>query len=183
LASLPNKIVDRFQQRQVRYVRYYGSGLGLTWQDAFQTSERREVERHCRAESIEWTWLPNDALRTHQVRPAIRIHPTTGEKVWFNHAFFFNLASLPEETQRAVLSAVPMEQVPFNTFYGDGERIEEKVLELIRAAYDRNTVTFDWHAGDVLVLDNMLTAHGREPFAGARRVLTIMADPYRDLGH
>jgi hypothetical protein len=30
-----------------------------------------------------------------------------------------------------------------------------------------------------MLLDNMLVAHGREPFDGGRRVLVAMADPVR----
>jgi len=30
------------------------------------------------------------------------------------------------------------------------------------------------------VIDNMLYAHGRTPYAGEREVLVAMAEPYRD---
>ncbi len=33
---------------------------------------------------------------------------------------------------------------------------------------------FEWRAGDLLVVDNVLAAHGRMPFSGARRVLLAM---------
>ena len=41
-------------------------------------------------------------------------------------------------------------------------------------------VTFSRQRGDVLVLDHMLTAHGRRPFTGARRVLVAMGNSYLD---
>jgi alpha-ketoglutarate-dependent taurine dioxygenase len=33
-----------------------------------------------------------------------------------------------------------------------------------------------WQAGDLMVVDNVRTAHGREPFEGPREVVVAMAD-------
>ena len=49
-----------------------------------------------------------------------------------------------------------------------------------RLALRAETVTFPWRRGDVLLLDNMLTAHGRRPFTGDRRVLVAMGNSYLD---
>jgi alpha-ketoglutarate-dependent taurine dioxygenase len=38
-------------------------------------------------------------------------------------------------------------------------------------------VLFPWQSGDVILLDNMLMAHGRTPFAGSRKVVAGMAQP------
>jgi len=37
-------------------------------------------------------------------------------------------------------------------------------------------VDVDWRTGDVLLVDNVLLAHGRRPFTGDRRVLVAMSD-------
>jgi hypothetical protein len=52
------------------------------------------------------------------------------------------------------------------------------MLAEVRAVLDSEAVVFPWQAGDVLMLDNMLTAHARRPFGGARRVVVAMAEPY-----
>ncbi|HEV2891993.1 MAG TPA: TauD/TfdA family dioxygenase [Frankiaceae bacterium] len=169
--------LERFRAKGVLYVRTYGSGAGLPWQEAFGTTDRAAVEDHCRRNRIDWTWKDGDLLQTRQVRPALRTHPHTHEEVWFNHALFFNLASLEPAAREALLAVLAEDEVPYNTFYGDGSRIEASALEEIRAAYDAATVTFDWEEGDVLLLDNMLVAHGREPFRGPRRVVVAMSEP------
>jgi alpha-ketoglutarate-dependent taurine dioxygenase len=180
LNRLPARIIDRFEHAQVMYVRNYHPGLGLSWREAFQTNERAVVERYCLREGIEVEWREGEGLRTRQLRPAVRKHPWTGDRVWFNHAMFFHLSSLEASTRETMLAVVGEQQVPFNTFYGDGTAIEPSVIEEIRAAYDQETVTFDWEAGDLLLVDNMLVAHGREPFVGDRKVLVAMAQPFKE---
>jgi amino acid adenylation domain-containing protein len=169
---------EALARRGVMYVRNYGDGLGLPWQEVFQTSERREVEEHCRRASIEVEWKDRGRLRTRQVRPAVRRHPRTGEFVWFNHALFFHVSSLPERAAReSIIAGFGEEDLPYNTYYGDGAPIEPEVLDQIREAYRRETVGFDWRRGDVLMVDNMLVAHGREPFEGEREIAVVMGDP------
>ena len=68
------------------------------------------------------------------------------------------------------------EQLPNNTYYGDGEAIEDSVIEELRAAYEAEKVEFEWKKGDVLMLDNILTAHGRRSYVGDRSILTGMSE-------
>lgn len=159
------------------YVRHFGSGLGLTWQEAFQAERRDEVEEYCRLNDIRFAWEANDGFSTRQVRPAVELHPETGEATWFNHLTFFNVATLGKAIAEALLSFGEA-QLPNNTYYADGADIESSVLAELRAAYEAETVKFDWRAGDILMLDNMLVAHGREPFTPPREVAVGMAEPY-----
>lgn len=167
-----------FREKGVMYVRNYGSGAGLSWQEAFGTDEATAVEMHCLRNGIDYQWLDRGCLRTRQVRPAIRLHPETNEEVWFNHALFFNLAGLEPSARQSLLSVLNEEEVPFNTFYGDGSPIEPSVLEEIRSAYDAATTTFTWKEGDILLVDNMLAAHGRERFSGPRSIVVAMSEPF-----
>lgn len=175
---LDPRIRERFMQKKYMYVRNYGTGLGLTWQNVFQTGDRGEVERYCRASGIEFEWRGPDSLRTTQIRPAAARHPKTGEWVWFNHATFFHVSTLEPGLREALLEAVGEDELPNNTCYGDGSAIEPWVLDELRAAYLKGMTSFAWQEGDILLLDNMLTAHGRQPFEGPRKVLTAMAEPW-----
>jgi len=45
---------------------------------------------------------------------------------------------------------------------------------------DQQRIVFPWLTGDVLMLDNMLTAHARDPFEGPRKVVVAMAQSYSE---
>jgi alpha-ketoglutarate-dependent taurine dioxygenase len=166
----------RFDEKGVMYVRNYGQGIDLDWQTAFQTASRPAVEEYCRGAGIEFEWRGEGRLRTRQVRPAIRVAPETGEPVWFNQAHLFHVSALEEGVRADLLRTTAEEDLTRNAFYGDGSAVAVETLEEIRGAYRACAVTFQWQRGDVLLVNNLLTAHGRTPYEGARRVLVAMAD-------
>ena len=170
------KIRDRFIEKRVMYVRNFSPGLGLPWSTVFQTTDRGEVEAYCRTAGYETNWLDGDRLRTRRVGYAVARHPKTGETTWFNHATFFHVSTLEPTVREALLAQFKEEELPNNTYYGDGSPIEASVMDELRAAYEQETITFPWKKGDVLMLDNMITAHGRSPFRGERKILAGMTD-------
>lgn len=177
-ADIPQSIREIFHDKQVMYVRNYGNGLDLPWETVFNTSCKDDVERYCSERDIVCEWKKNGNLRTRQIAQAVSQHPESGETVWFNQAHLFHVSSLAPPVREALLDAVGEEDLPRNAYYGDGTRIEEDILDCIRAAIARATVTFEWQKDDILMLDNMLTAHGRASFKGKRKVLVAMAKPH-----
>lgn len=172
------KLKEQFTQQKIQYIRNYGEGLDLHWENVFQTRDKSEVEHYCRSASIEFEWKDGDNLRTSQVCQAVATHPKTGEKVWFNQAHLFHVSSLNPEVRESLLSIFKESDLPRNAFYGDGSAIESSVLDEIRQIYQQEAVIFPWQEGDILMLDNMLTAHGRMPYSGSRKVVVGMAEPF-----
>jgi hypothetical protein len=82
-----------------------------------------------------------------------------------------------EDIREGLLAEFEESDLPANTFYGNGTPIEPEVMEHLREAYRRETVSFPWQKGDLLMLDNMLVAHGRAPYSGPRQILVGMAEP------
>jgi alpha-ketoglutarate-dependent taurine dioxygenase len=176
---VPEQIRERFAEKQVMYVRNFGDGFGLPWQTVFQTTDKSVVEAHCRKAGIVAEWKDGERLRTRAVRPAVARHPRTGEMVWFNHGTFFHASTLAPAI-RISLEAEFKEEADFptNSFYGDGSTIESATLDILRDAYRQETVSFPWQQGDVLMLDNMMVAHGRASYSGRREILVGMAEPW-----
>lgn len=169
---------ERFDREGVMYARNFGIGVGFSWQTVFQTEDRQAVEKYCSDHDIQYFWEGANGLRTTQVRKAIQIHPVTGESVWFNHAVFFHVSTLDPVTRRVFETSLSEAELPNNTYYGDGSAIEPEVLDHLRAAYNYEAVRFRWHQGDILMLDNMLAAHGRFPYSGGRKILVGMSEPH-----
>jgi alpha-ketoglutarate-dependent taurine dioxygenase len=182
--ALSPSLVERFAKRELLYVRNFGQGLDLPWQNAFGTEDPREVERICAARGIACAWRDSEdgerLLRTEERCQAVARHPRTGDMVWFNQANLFHLSTLDEDMQEALVDAVGLDNVPRNVFYGDGAPLEADALAEIRAVLDDERITFPWLTGDVLMLDNMLSAHARDPFEGPRKVVVAMAQSYRE---
>ncbi|MFL5565783.1 MAG: TauD/TfdA family dioxygenase [Gemmatimonadaceae bacterium] len=158
------------------YVRNFGYGFGLTWQDAFQTTDKNAVELYCREHEIEYEWKDDDHLSTRQIRRVVARHPRSGAEVWFNHATFFHVSTLDPGLQKVFASGFDERELPNNTYYGDGSPIEPTVMDHLRHAYEEEQLGCLWQRGDVLMLDNMLAAHGRAPFTGPRKVAVGMAE-------
>jgi alpha-ketoglutarate-dependent taurine dioxygenase len=168
-------IRERFMQKKVMYVRNYGEGLDLHWHQVFQTTSRSTVEDYCRSNGIEVEWKGNERLRTRQRCQAVASHPVTGEMVWFNQAHLFHISSLSEAVRQSFLAEFSEPDLPRNAYHADGSPIESSMLDAIRHVYQEEAIRFAWNQGDVLLLDNMMTAHGRGPFSGARKVLVGMS--------
>jgi len=179
LAQIHPDVREKFLRKKILYLRNYGDGVGLPWQTVFQSTDRRDVEAFCQDAGIEWEWKSGDRLRTRQIGPAIIRHPRTGELSWFNHATFFHVLTLPATMQEALLGAMPENELPQNTFYGDGSPIEPEVIRHLQQVYHSVMVEYPWQRGDVLMIDNILTAHARNAFAGPRKIMTAMAEPRR----
>jgi len=173
------EVRQRFASRGVRYVRHYGSGIDLPWQTVFQTDSRAEVEAYCRQAPIEWQWLGDDRLKTWQIRQGVAAHPQTGEMVWFNQAHLFHVSNLEREVRESLVATFGEEGLPRQAWYGDGGEIEEEALAEVRRAYEEVLVEIEWRQGDVLLLDNMLVAHGRRPYSGPRKILAALAEPFK----
>jgi len=65
--------------------------------------------------------------------------------------------------------------MPLNTHFGNSEPVGADVVELLDKGYEESTERERWQAGDLMLVDNVRTAHARESFEGPREVFVPMA--------
>jgi alpha-ketoglutarate-dependent taurine dioxygenase len=171
-------IRQEFEQRGILYVRNFNSGFGLDWQTVFQTEDKQEAEAYCHANRIEFEWKDAGRMRTRQRRPAVRAHPDSGLPLWFNHGAFFHVTSLEPAMRDMFLAELGEDELPYNTYYGDGGAIDPEVIAHLREAYLAEKIAFRWQTGDIALYDNMRVAHAREPYTGERTTLVAMTEGY-----
>jgi alpha-ketoglutarate-dependent taurine dioxygenase len=173
---LDGRILRRFADQGVMYVRNFIPGLDVPWQEFFRTQERAAVEATCRAAGVAYEWRADGGLRTREVRPAVAVHPKTGARLFFNQLQLHHASCLEASLRESMKGLFAADDFPRDALYGDGQPIEDAVVDEIRSLYQELAVSFPWEAGDVLLLDNMLTAHARNPYAGPRKILVAMGE-------
>jgi alpha-ketoglutarate-dependent taurine dioxygenase len=179
LAALPPELVARFEGEGWLLTRTYNDEIGASFAQAFGTEDRGAVEAYCRANAIQYEWQPDGGLRTRQRRRAVVRHPVTGARCWFNQVAFLNEWTLAPEVREYLVDVYGADGLPFNTRVGNGDPISEDVVQQLNAVYNANTAREPWQAGDLMLVDNVRTAHSREAYEGPREVLVAMADPVR----
>jgi hypothetical protein len=157
--------------------RNYKDDFGAGLEEVFGTDGRGAIEAYCRANAIEFEWQPDGVLRTRQRRSAVVRHPVTGERCWFNQIAFLNEWTIDPEVRGYLVDLYGEDGLPFNTRFGNGDPVGADVVQLLNETYEAHTAREPWQAGDMMLVDNIRTAHGREPFTGPRQVLVGMADP------
>ncbi|HWG98572.1 MAG TPA: TauD/TfdA family dioxygenase [Pilimelia sp.] len=177
LEALPPALVDRLEREGWILTRSYREDLGVSWSAAFDATDRDDVARYCRDNAIAHEWRPDGSLLTRQRRPAVIRHPVTGERCWFNQLAFLNEWTMDQDVRAYLVDVYGAEALPFTTSFGNGDPVGADVVQLINDAYEAHTVREPWRDGDLLVVDNVRTAHSREPYSGPREVLVGMGDP------
>jgi alpha-ketoglutarate-dependent taurine dioxygenase len=177
LRDLPRELVARFEREGWLLTRSYHEEIGASVEEAFGTDDRAAVERYCRRHAIEFAWRSDGSLHTRQRRGAVLRHPDSGLPCWFNQIAFLNEWTMEPEVHEYLVDMYGADGLPFNTRFGDGDPIDADVVRTINEVYDAHTVREPWQDGDLLLVDNIRTAHSREPFEGPREVLAALGDP------
>jgi hypothetical protein len=177
LDHLPAHLRNRFAAHGWRLVRNFRPYFGLSWSAAFGVDTPAALEETCAARDITYAWERDGTLRTTQGRAAVVPHPVTGADCWFNDVAFFSQWSVAEEERGVLLKTFGPGGMPFNTFSGDGEPLTTEEFQALLDAYDRTNVRVALRPGDLLFVDNVRTAHGREPYTGPWDLAVALADP------
>jgi hypothetical protein len=179
LKKMDKAIVEEVMARGITYIRnlHGGEGLGPSWQETFETSDKEKVMEYCRSYGIRAEWRGRNGLRLVQSARGIINHRITGEPLWFNQIDQFHPCHLGPELLKTIglLYDTP-DNFPMFVRFGDGKEICESLVREILGTIEEVTVAPVWRTNELLLLDNELVSHGRSAYTGNRKVLVAMSE-------
>jgi alpha-ketoglutarate-dependent taurine dioxygenase len=173
----------------------------LSWPDLFGTYDKRQVEIMSQKSGmpVRWEGPSNDTFVSEFQSEPFQLHPTTGEPVFFNHANVFHWTSFPAELFAAFHRTkdtrflrhalrvgaksiwkygIRRQKMSLHVSFGDGSPISVWEIHQIRKAIHKNMVYNRWQKGDLLLVDNFSTSHGRQPtYDSKRQIVVAWSDP------
>lgn len=172
-------IVENIKTKGIRYIRNLHGGdgfFGKSWQETYETDDKSKVEEYLKAEQIDFQWREDNSLQIIQARKGLNEHRDTKELVWFNQIEHFHPVHLGDEIYEIIKSMYTSPLAyPMYVQYGDGSEISEEVIKEIIKTIDSVTLAPKWQANELLIVDNEIACHGRNPYTGDRLVLVSMS--------
>jgi len=195
--QLPAELQQKVEDLGMIYQRYFVEkkarffNVYKTWMDSFQATTRGEAEEACRQQGMEFEWQSNGGLITRAKMPGVIVDPTSGKKCI--SLTLYNGESAPYDmfkfkqrlnpVSRFALSSLvrsqyAKEKVFMRTLWGDGSEISvDETRTLNDTAWQCSTL-FKWKQGDLLILDNIRSGHGRLNVVKPRKIAAALGDPY-----
>ncbi|MDZ4686870.1 MAG: TauD/TfdA family dioxygenase [Planctomycetaceae bacterium] len=139
------------------------SGMGRSWQSTLRAETRDDAERRLSQLQYSWEWQPDGCLRaTTPVLPAMR-KLSDGRVTFFNQliAAFKGWKDDRNDPSKAIT-------------FGDGTPLDRAAVDVAVQLGDELSFDTPWQRGDVVLVDNFVTMHGRRNFTGTRKVLASL---------
>jgi alpha-ketoglutarate-dependent taurine dioxygenase len=144
--------------------------FGKEIQDGDDEVTRREkieaqIARYGRGKNTTWEWIDDGLVVTHRL-PSIRTQPETKLPTLFTGlAAYYKNAQVDKGARKNVTQQL----------FGDGTPIPQKFLAYLAKTTDEIRVLHRWQQGDVLVYDNIIAQHGRQPWEGEQSDRVVLA--------
>jgi hypothetical protein len=127
------------------------------------------------ASDVGLTTLPQ---RLTQCDPGFRRDPKSGRPLWYNcvgSRYLF--AQAVGADKPPYLGSDGLSYPPSNYRYRDGSLIKMEWLARLAEISDSITFDFTMQPGDLILVNNYLVSHGRDPwYEGERRIIVSMWD-------
>lgn len=166
--ELPELAKD-FENKGLRYTTHMPSqddiesGQGRSWASTLSVASKDEAEKKLAELGYDWQWLSNGSLKAiTPILPAVL--DLDGKKVFYNQlvAAYMGWQGVRDDPSCALA-------------FGDGSAIPKEGLERIAELSKDFTFDIQWQDGDVALLDNKITMHGRRPYSGERKRQVLVA--------
>jgi hypothetical protein len=139
------------------------SGMGRSWRSTLKTTTADGAEDRLRGLGYSWEWLPDGSLKV--TTPVLRgmYELRDGRRSFFNQliAAYRGWKDARNDPSKSIT-------------LGDGSPLDRDAVAVAIRLSEELAFDMPWQAGDVVLVDNFVTMHGRRPFTGTRKVLAAM---------
>lgn len=179
--QLPGELIQKYKEKKLKYTMnlHDGIGLGKSWQQVFETTNKTIVENILKKRKVDFYWKKNGILCLSEVVQPVINHPVTNDTIFFSQAHQWHSSNLDKQVQEALFKLMPEKEFYHYVSYADDQPLELKDLELTKKTINEIKVVFNWQVGDLLFIDNLLIMHGRNPYKGDRKILLSMANNWQ----
>lgn len=175
--AIPAALGARWEAWRTRVLAYHTCrpleggplALGRSWPEVYGTRDRVAVEALLAEEGVSPRWGEDGALHTRREGAVAR------EGRWYNHLLLWHPTALGPRGRR-LRARLPPDRLPHDATWADGAPIPDADVEDVRARVEALAVPVAWEPGDVLIVDNLRTLHGRRPYRGERRLAVSLCD-------
>jgi alpha-ketoglutarate-dependent taurine dioxygenase len=176
IECLPAEMLDRFRELGLVYRRRFIRGLDASWEQFFKVGSLQELR-----EKIAPTGHEIDAISENDLTVSYRTHallqiPERDTEAWFNQILLHHPDALPTEVDALLSKHFRRDQFPRTVFFGDGSPIPAGWVRTIDRVLTECSISIQTQAHDVLLVNNLLMAHGRLPYSGNRQVRVALGD-------
>ncbi len=185
MQRLPAELKEKLEEHDVHIVRNFGpagstAGMDvidhpdkIAWNDAFYTDSRTEVERRCAELGMTPIWNEDGSLTLQDSTKTFTVHPQTGERFYRNN--LHTNASFDRPGFSEIAAAVRARQKrPSGMYLDNGETLSAEEAATINRVYEEIELAWPWQNGDIMVLDNLQVAHGRNASSGPREIMVAL---------
>jgi alpha-ketoglutarate-dependent taurine dioxygenase len=188
LEQIPEPTRRKFETLGARYVRNLRSAevddwradpelRHNTWQYWFDSEDRAVISAQLEERGTQYRWNADGSLSFWNNQPATTLHPVSKEPLYFNqlNSQIWNRHTIGEE-RAALFNRLYGDHTdrPYAVAFGNGDPVTEEDYLAVRDVFEARKIAFAWRAGDIMLLDNHLVAHGRHPFTGERDVQVML---------
>lgn len=142
----------------------YAFGKDINEHDLLDIKKEKAIKLASERVSKDVEFLEDNSLLIHQHTKPIRIHPRNNLPIIFS--------SLPTYYAPHYFD----KSKPLTIRYDDGSSIPEEYLDFLFETAVDIEYTHTFEDGDLLIIDNYLVYHGRNPYDGKREVLASFWD-------
>ncbi|MBX9403192.1 TauD/TfdA family dioxygenase [Lysobacter sp. BMK333-48F3] len=176
IERLPAQMLERFRELGLVYRRRFIRGLDASWEQFFKVGSLQELR-----DKISPTGHEIDAPSENDVTVSYRTHallhiPERGTEAWFNQILLHHPDALPAEVDSLLRKHFQRDQFPRTVFFGDGSPIPAEWVRTIDRVLSECSVRIQTQTHDVLLVNNLLLAHGRLPYSGNRQIRVALGD-------